>query len=555
MYSITLQTTDSSIVSGDRLGQLQYAASNESDGSAAIDIAGSVFCQAEGSFTSSSNPTSLILATAAADASAAVGRIKVSDNGHILPMSDNAYDLGNNDLGFRNQYLTEGIVLESNTPSSTTNKLYNEGGTLKFNGSAIGGGTGGSVNGGGTTNYIPLWSASDTLGDSVIYSDAGKIGINQTSPTSQLHIKSTNRNNVVLIAEANDGNQTADLFRCIDASDNTVIAVEDDGQFKVGPSATSINMNGANGAVSQIYTNNNNLYVGANANTRIEIDGANDLMTFRASSTNDPMRLNSNGASFPGTSTAFNPLGVIHAKGGSDQIVSIFQANASQTEKLTEWRDSSANVLAYVNEEGSIATSGTVSGVYGTFTYNETATPDRVDIVRSTIRFGNTMTWFPTAGNVNQYLFQGTSTTRFMRLRIQNTDVRIEGGTNAQTMIIKTANTNGQIKLEVGTGGNNQSALTLYGNDTRIGEFWGGSGVIQSSGAEVKNVEFEDYVPPTTTNKLYNDNGSISFDGAALVPTDPVTGASGVANVMVINSGDYASITPDANTLYFIVDP
>jgi hypothetical protein len=141
MYSITLQTTDNIITSGDRVGQIQFAASNESDGSAAISVAGSVYCQAEGSFQSASNPTSLVLATAAADASAAVGRIKVTDNGNILPMSDDSYDLGNSNLQFKNQYISEGVVLSSNTPSSTTNKLYNEGGTLKFNGSAVGGGS------------------------------------------------------------------------------------------------------------------------------------------------------------------------------------------------------------------------------------------------------------------------------------------------------------------------------------------------------------------------------------------------------------------------------
>lgn len=146
MYSVTLQTTDNIVTSGERIGQIQFAASNESDGSAAISVAGSVYCQAEGSFQSASNPTSLVLATAAADASAAVGRIKVTDNGSILPMSDAAYDLGNSNLQFKNQYISEGVVLSSNTPSSTTNKLYNEGGTLKFNGSAITGGGGGLSN-------------------------------------------------------------------------------------------------------------------------------------------------------------------------------------------------------------------------------------------------------------------------------------------------------------------------------------------------------------------------------------------------------------------------
>lgn len=160
MYSITLQTNDNVVTSGERLGQIQFAAPSESDGSAAIDIAGSVFCQAEGSFQSASNPTSIVLATAAADASAAVGRIKVTDNGHFVPMAADSYDLGDTTLRFRDVHASGGVYLSDTTPSVTTNKLYNEGGTLKFNGSAVGGG-------GGTPG------GSDTY---VQYNDGGSFG-------------------------------------------------------------------------------------------------------------------------------------------------------------------------------------------------------------------------------------------------------------------------------------------------------------------------------------------------------------------------------------------
>lgn len=142
MQSITLQTGDTIITSGDQLGQLQFAASAESDGGAALLVVGRISCQAEGSFGSSSNPSSLILSTSAADANAVVDRIKITDNGHVLPASDNSYDLGNTNLGFRNGYFSEGVILASNAPSVTTNKLYNEGGTLKFNGSPVAGGGG-----------------------------------------------------------------------------------------------------------------------------------------------------------------------------------------------------------------------------------------------------------------------------------------------------------------------------------------------------------------------------------------------------------------------------
>ena len=50
-------------------------------------------------------------------------------------------------------------------------------------------------------------------------------------------------------------------------------------------------------------------------------------------------------------------------------------------------------------------------------------------------------------------------------------------------------------------------------------------------------------------------DGPITAGGSGIPYTEPVSGASGVVNMMVINSGTYAGITPDANTLYFIVDP
>lgn len=44
------------------------------------------------------------------------------------------------------------------------------------------------VGGSGTTNYMPKWTASGTLGDSLIYDNGTKIGIGTTSPTVKLHV-------------------------------------------------------------------------------------------------------------------------------------------------------------------------------------------------------------------------------------------------------------------------------------------------------------------------------------------------------------------------------
>jgi hypothetical protein len=56
MESITLQTNDAIISSGDSIGQLQFAASNESDGSASRYVIGKIYAQGEGVFNASLQP-------------------------------------------------------------------------------------------------------------------------------------------------------------------------------------------------------------------------------------------------------------------------------------------------------------------------------------------------------------------------------------------------------------------------------------------------------------------------------------------------------------------
>ncbi len=64
-----------------------------------------------------------------------------------------------------------GIHLASGSPGATTYQLYNNAGTLTWNGMAIAtGGSGGSIY--GTANYIPIFSTTTTLGNSNLYQNA-----------------------------------------------------------------------------------------------------------------------------------------------------------------------------------------------------------------------------------------------------------------------------------------------------------------------------------------------------------------------------------------------
>lgn len=107
MRSLTIQTNDTIVTSGEELGKISFAASAESDGGSAISVGSRIIAQAEGAFQSASNPTSLVFATASASA-AASGKIKVTDNGHFLPMANNTYDIGDQNLRFRNTFAASG---------------------------------------------------------------------------------------------------------------------------------------------------------------------------------------------------------------------------------------------------------------------------------------------------------------------------------------------------------------------------------------------------------------------------------------------------------------
>jgi hypothetical protein len=64
-------------------------------------------------------------------------------------------------------------------PSPVTNKLYNIGGTLYFNGSSLG--SGASVAGGaGTANYLSKFTGATTLGNSQIYDNGTGVAIGTT---------------------------------------------------------------------------------------------------------------------------------------------------------------------------------------------------------------------------------------------------------------------------------------------------------------------------------------------------------------------------------------
>ncbi len=81
-----------------------------------------------------------------------------------------------------------GIYINDATPSATANTLYSVGGNLYWNASLVGVFGGTTLTGGGSVNYLPKWTGATALGTSVLFENAGKIGIGTTSPAQTFDI-------------------------------------------------------------------------------------------------------------------------------------------------------------------------------------------------------------------------------------------------------------------------------------------------------------------------------------------------------------------------------
>jgi|GEM_PF-3371283 len=76
------------------------------------------------------------------------------------------------------------IKLTSAVPMDTAMSLYNDSGTLKWNGAALA--MGSSVS--GTTGYLSKFTASNALGNSVLYESGGNVGIGTTAPFEKIEV-------------------------------------------------------------------------------------------------------------------------------------------------------------------------------------------------------------------------------------------------------------------------------------------------------------------------------------------------------------------------------
>ncbi len=113
----------------------------------------------------------------------------ISFSEDIVPGQDNSYSVGSASYNWKNGYFSGDLTVDG-TISGTTFCISSDCKT------AWPSGGGGTVTGSGTTNKIAKWTSSTVLGDSIIYDDGTKVGINTTSPARLLDVDGSNLDDI-----------------------------------------------------------------------------------------------------------------------------------------------------------------------------------------------------------------------------------------------------------------------------------------------------------------------------------------------------------------------
>ena len=477
---------------------------------------------------------------------------------------------------FSSGILRKGVILSNYVPATTTNALYNEGGTLKFNGSSVGGASAESQYASGQaisnqSNITALNTASGVATSLVASSGiatyaSGQAVANQSSAT-------TNASNI----STNTGNISTNTARVSYASGQAISNQGDiTAMLSASGTATSLIASSgiANYASGQAVANESDIAA---------------LLT--ASGTATSLIASSGIASYASGQAVSNQSSVTALNTASGIATSLLSVSGTATSLVassgiaTYASGNTANIAFGSNAEGDIlyhngtsfirlakGSNDTVLTMNGNVPNWEAAGggssltaasgivvdgADKINIYGGT---GNLQEIQLTSDNIftPKMIFTGSG--------VQDTPVTLKvlsshGAVNTSGTALSFEGTQGQlfgITDNLSSGNiftvNDITGLPLIAADAsgdvtigQYGRYVGvGTGIplygldVSSSGQFQKGFVLASYVPATTTNTLYNEGGTLKFNGAATYA--PLLTASGIATSLLTVSGTATSL-------------
>tara|TARA_Y100000592_G_scaffold14589_1_gene20919 strand:- start:2388 stop:5708 length:3321 start_codon:yes stop_codon:yes gene_type:complete len=351
-----------------------------------------------------------------------------------------------------------GMEIQRNTPSVTTDKLYNIGGNLYFNGTAVGAGSS-TITGSGTANYVPRFSGVTSIATGLIFDNGTSVGIKNSSPTATY---------------------------TLDVGGKTRIAASSTAAFSVGNSSQNVLEIGTatNTAKLGILNDNN---TSANYIT-VKSFGGNAGDVFIVTSSGD-VGINNK-----------DPEGQLHVVNNlSTDVGLIVEGAASQSEDLQQWQNNAGTVMTSINANGDIDTTGNVS-VSGDVN------------LTGNLQLG---------GYINDASLVQFRISNSPKMQIQSSNVELRGpflrfaasdGTDKVTL--------SYVDTDIlAVKSNDNSALAaIYGATGQFSASLISSGTIESTGlvTAATGIALQRNTPSSTTDKLYNVGGSLYFNGSAV---------------------------------------
>jgi|SRR6056300_422180 len=122
LNSITLQSNDSDVISGDIVGRINWAAASDGDGPVATSIAASISAVAEETFNDSNNATSLIFSTA--NDAIASEKLRITSDGRTV--------ISNGSFVSNGDAQNSSYVLRTSTTNDTFTTIANNGSSIRL---------------------------------------------------------------------------------------------------------------------------------------------------------------------------------------------------------------------------------------------------------------------------------------------------------------------------------------------------------------------------------------------------------------------------------------